>query len=54
MKKCTLSDERAQLEKAQNEHIKNVRQYRQIQSRLSALSEAATSTSGIDMSASVS
>ena len=39
--------------KAQSEHIKNVRQYRQIQSRLCALSEAATSTSGVDMQASI-
>ena len=46
IRKVVLSHERAQLERAQAEHIKNVRQFRQIQTRLNSLSEASTSTQG--------
>ena len=53
MRRVTLQTERSQLEKAQSEHIKNVAQYRAIQSRLASLSEAATSSSGVDLQASV-
>ncbi|CAJ1432458.1 unnamed protein product [Effrenium voratum] len=44
---------RAQIERAQTEHLKNVRQYRQIQSRLNCLSEMATSGDGADEAASI-
>ncbi|CAK8991492.1 Uncharacterized protein SCF082_LOCUS2681 [Durusdinium trenchii] len=46
IRKASLQPDRQQLEKAQSEHIKNVRMYRQTQSRLNALSEQATGTNG--------
>lgn len=46
VRKVSLEHERAQLEKAQQEHIKNVRHFRMIQNRLNVLSEASTSVQG--------
>eukprot|EP00438_Fugacium_kawagutii_P015208 Skav213594 [mRNA] locus=scaffold77:75291:78931:+ [translate_table: standard] len=46
MRKVTTEAERAPLERAQAEHIKNVQMYRQTQSRLNALSEQAVGGKG--------
>ena len=46
IRKATLAHDRCQIEKAQEEHLRNVRQFRCIQGRLTALSEASTSTQG--------
>ena len=43
----------AQLERAQQEHLKDMRQYRAIQTRLNCLSEAATSGDGVEGAASI-
>lgn len=50
MRKVTMECERGRLEKTQSEHVRNVRMYRQTQSRLNALSEQAVSGLGSDTS----
>ena len=53
IRRATMMNERAALEKAQQAHIINVKQFQQIQTRLQALSEVATSGEGADLQASV-
>ena len=52
-RKATEMNLRSQLERAQQQHLKDVLQYRAIQTRLCALSEAATSGDGVEVAASV-
>lgn len=50
LRKTCLEHERQQLEKSQAVHIRNIRMFRQTQSRLNVLSEQAVSGEGSNMS----
>ena len=52
-RKATEINVRSQLERAQQQHLKDMLQYRAIQTRLCALSEAATKGDGVAVSASI-